>query len=99
MKPLAIATLATALCTVAAVLVLWVFPVGRSAVDTVQEIIPQITSWWDSGEVYKITKETAYKVDLIVPEWPRKVGAIGVIGIAAILVYKKKIKPPIKKGG
>jgi len=98
MKPLAIATLATALCTAAAVLVLWVFPASRSAVDTVQEIIPQITSWWDSGEVYKVTKETVHKVDLVVPQWPRKVGAIGAIGITAILVYKKKIKPPIKKG-
>ena len=98
MKPLSIAALATALCTLAAVLVFWVMPAGRHAVDTVQEIIPQITSWWDSGEVYKITKETAHKIDLIVPEWPRKVGAIGAIAIAGIIVYKKKIKPPMKKG-
>jgi hypothetical protein len=98
MKPLSIAALATALCTAAAVLVLWVMPVSRHAVDTVQEIIPQITSWWDSGEVYKITRETIDKVDLVVPEWPRKVGAISVIAIAAVFVYKKKIKPPEKKG-
>lgn len=87
-----------ALITLAGALIFWVMPAGRHAVDTVQEIIPQITSWWDSGEVYKITKETAHKVDLMVPEWPRKVGAVGVIAIAAVLVYKKKIKPPEKKG-
>ena len=98
MKPLSIAALATALVTLAGVLIFWVMPVGRCAVDTVQDIIPQICSWWDRGELYKITKETAHKVDLIVPEWPRKVGAIGCIVVTAALVYKKKIKPPEKKG-
>jgi hypothetical protein len=97
-KPLSIAALATALVTLAATLIFWVMPAGRCAVDTVQDIIPQITSWWDSGEIYKITKETLHEVDLIVPDWPRKVGAIGCIVVAAALVYKKKIKPPEKKG-
>lgn len=98
MRPLSIAALATALVTLAAALIFWVFPVGRCAINTVQEVIPQICTWWDSGEIYKITKETVHQVDIAVPEWPRKVGAISGIVIAAVLVYKKKIKPPEKKG-
>ncbi len=63
---------------------------------TLERYIPAIPVWWDKGDMYPVYDIINDTVDLHIPEIVPKIGAVVIIAIVAILIFKLKIKKPKK---
>lgn len=63
---------------------------------SVEGLIPQITSWWDNGEWFNITRKTLNLCDIVVDRWLGWLGVTLIIVLLGVVILNLKMNKPKK---